>query len=63
MNTLELKEKARDVLFKELNEAIKKFEETTGLKVTRIEGDRIAIHYSNGYECDSKVVFTLTSKV
>ena len=56
------KGKARDVLLRKMNEAIKEFEDETGIEVISLNSERLEIHYSNGGECDHTFEFKLNAK-
>lgn len=55
-------EKARDVLLRKMNEAIKEFEDETGVEVISLNSERLEIHYSNGGECDHTFEFKMNVK-
>ena len=56
------REKARDVLLRKMNEAIKEFEDETGVKVTSISGDTEMIMAGVG-ETYSDISWKLTTKL
>ncbi len=56
------KEKARDVLLRKMNEAIKEFEDETGIEVISLNSERLEICYANGEKCDHAFEFKMNAK-